>query len=189
MSFSHHNRVADARNVKLAIVAPDGRDDAAARLDLAAAETRSSSTRPGTTDVFRRRAAVLPDLADYAASSDYEAKLACDRTGLSLEKLAGKLEALIVTRGAEGSHIYAGGRRIDIPCVTARDVVDPTGCGDAYRAGLLYGIAHGWEWEKTGQLAAVMGAIKVAHRGGQNHSPSRGEIAGCFAAAFGKQPW
>ena len=79
--------------------------------------------------------------------------VACDRTGRSLDDLAGRLEALIVTRGAEGSHIYAGGRRIDIPCAPAPAVVDPTGCGDAYRSGLLYGIANGWDWEKTGRQA------------------------------------
>ncbi len=129
------------------------------------------------------------DLAHSACFNDYEARLACDRTGRSLDDLAGRLEALIVTRGAEGSHIYAGGRRIDIPCAPAPAVVDPTGCGDAYRAGLLYGIARNWEWERTGRLASVMGAIKVASRGGQNHGASRGEIADCFAAAFGEAPW
>jgi adenosine kinase len=129
------------------------------------------------------------DLARYACFIDYEAKLTCERTGGSLNDLAGRLDALIVTRGAEGSRIHAGGRRIDVPCVAPGAVVDPTGCGDAYRAGLLYGIARDWEWERTGRLAAVMGAIKVASRGGQNHAPSRGEIADRFAAAFGEAPW
>ena len=129
------------------------------------------------------------ELCDYACFNDYEAKLACDRTGLSLEQLAGKVKALIVTLGAEGSHIYANGQRHEIPCVEADKVVDPTGCGDAYRSGLLYGIANGWSWEHTGRLAAVMGAIKIAYRGGQNHQPTRDEIAARYAKAFGQSPW
>ncbi|MDR1709169.1 MAG: PfkB family carbohydrate kinase, partial [Candidatus Accumulibacter sp.] len=95
--------------------------------------------------------------------------------------------ALIVTRGAEGSRIRAGGRWIEIPCVQAEAEVDPTGCGDAYRAGLLYGIARRWDWQRAGRLAAVMGALKVASRGGQNHSPTREEIAGRYLAAFGEK--
>ena len=104
-------------------------------------------------------------------------------------QLAGELKALIVTRGGEGSEIYVDGQRLVIPCVEADQLIDPTGCGDAYRAGLLYGIAHGYDWEKTGRLAAVMGAIKIAHRGGQNHQPSRDEIAARYQRAFGVRPW
>ena len=128
-------------------------------------------------------------LADYACFNDYEAKLLCDRTGRSLEQLAVEVKALIVTRGGEGSQIHADGRRYDIPCVQAEQIVDPTGCGDAYRAGLLYGIASGYDWERTGRLAAVMGAIKIACRGGQNHQPSREEIGERYRQAFGVLPW
>ena len=115
--------------------------------------------------------------------------MASDRTGLSLAQLAAKVKALIVTLGPAGSHIYTGGQRLEIPCVEADEVVDPTGCGDAYRSGLLYGIDQGWDWEKTGRLAAVMGAIKIAHRGGQNHRPTRADIAARYAKAFGQSPW
>ncbi|HOI51277.1 MAG TPA: PfkB family carbohydrate kinase, partial [Azonexus sp.] len=128
-------------------------------------------------------------LADYACFNDYEAKLACDRTGRSLEQLASEVRALIVTRGGEGSEIHADGARYDIPCVAPDAIVDPTGCGDAYRAGLLYGIANGWDWTNTGRLASVMGSIKIAHRGGQNHQPSRAEIARRYSQAFGELPW
>ena len=191
MSFSHHNRAADAAEATLAIVAPDGRDGMLRHAEDLAAAGIPFIFDPGQGLPMFSGDEVLHflDLARYACFNDYEARLACDRTGRSLDELAGRLEALIVTRGAEGSHIYAGGRRIDIPCAPATAVVDPTGCGDAYRAGLLYGIARQWDWERTGRLAAVMGAIKVASRGGQNHLPSRGEIAGCFAAAFGRAPW
>jgi adenosine kinase len=191
MSFSHHNRVADVENVTLAIVAPDGRDGM-----LRHAEDLSEAKVPFIFDPGQG----LPmfsgdeilhflDLARYACFNDYEAKLACERTGLSLADLAARVEALIVTHGAEGSSIYTGGRRIKIPCAPVKAVVDPTGCGDAYRAGLLYGIVRNWDWEKTGRLASVMGALKVASRGGQNHAPSSDEIADCFTAAFGQSPW
>lgn len=95
------------------------------------------------------------------------------------------VDALIVTKGASGSTIYAEGQRHDIPSVEAEDVVDPTGCGDAYRAGLLYGIAAGLDWAATGRLASLMGALKVASRGGQNHRTTRAEIDGLYRRNFG----
>jgi adenosine kinase len=92
-----------------------------------------------------------------------------DRTGLPEEEIARHVEALIITRGAQGSHIYTEGGRIDIPCEKAAAVVDPTGCGDAYRAGLLHGIMHGKDWQETGRIAARLGAVKIAQHGTQNH--------------------
>ena len=97
--------------------------------------------------------------------------------------------AVALTRGADGSTILAGGQRHDIPCVQAEDVVDPTGCGDAYRAGLLYGISRGWDWPSTGRLGALLGAIKIGYRGAQNHAPSRAELEERFRDAFGYSPW
>ena len=105
------------------------------------------------------------------------------------EALAERLQGLIVTLGAQGSRIYTEGRVIEVATPPASEIVDPTGCGDAYRGGLLYGLSHGWTLEKSAQLASVMGSIKIAHRGGQNYSPSRDDIAARFAAAFGAQPW
>jgi adenosine kinase len=125
-------------------------------------------------------------LATWCTVNDYEAKLLSERTGRSIEDLAREVEALVVTMGANGSEIHAGGQRIVVPSVKPDGVVDPTGCGDAYRAGLLYGIAQGWSWLKAGRLAALMGSIKIAHRGGQNHKPAREEIARRFEAAFGE---
>ena len=124
------------------------------------------------------------DKATYLAVNDYEAQLMQEKTGLTLDALAARVKALIVTQGANGSTIYAEGQRFDIPCVAADALVDPTGCGDAYRAGLLYGIVKGWSWQQSGRLAAVMGAIKIASRGGQNHRPSRQEIETRYAKAF-----
>src|SRR5205814_8210359 len=109
-------------------------------------------------------------LARYVAVNDYEGKLLAEKTDRSLEDIARGVEALVITLGANGSVILAGGQRHEIPCVEAEGVADPTGCGDAYRAGLLYGIAHGWDWPTTGKLGAVMGAMKVAQRGAQNQA-------------------
>ena len=179
MSFSHQNQISDTRNVELAIVAPDGRDGMLKHAsDLAAAGIPFVFDPGQGLPMFSGEELLhFLELADYACFNDYEARLLCDRTGLPLEQLAEKLKALIVTLGGEGSQIHAAGRCFDIPCVQAKEVVDPTGCGDAYRSGLLYGIANGWDWEKTGRLASVMGALKVSSRGGQNHSPTRDDIA------------
>jgi adenosine kinase len=191
MAFSHLNKVERAGAARLGIVAPDGREGMMQHARDFAAAGLPFIFDPGqglpmfTGDELLEFMA----LADYACFNDYEAKLLADRTGHSLEHLAGNVQALIVTRGAEGSEIYAAGQRHDIPCVEADAVVDPTGCGDAYRSGLLHGIASGMDWEGTGRLAAVMGAIKIAYRGGQNHQPSREEIGERYRRAFGTLPW
>ena len=190
MSFSHLNKVAQA-GAGLGIVAPDGREGMMQHArDFAAAGVPFIFDPGQGLPMFSGEDLLhFMGLADYACFNDYEAKLLCDRTGRSLEQLAGEVKALIVTRGGQGSEIHAGGVRHDIPCVEAEQVLDPTGCGDAYRSGLLYGIANGFDWPTTGRLAAVMGAIKIAHRGGQNHQPSREEIAERYRKAFGNLPW
>ena len=190
MSFSHLNKV-DRSRASLGIVAPDGREGMMQHARDFAAAGVPFIFDPGQGLPMFSGDELLDfiGLADYACFNDYEAKLLCDRTGRSLEQLAGEVKGLIVTRGGEGSEIYSAGQRHDIPCVEADAVVDPTGCGDAYRAGLLYGIDNGMDWPTTGRLAAVMGAIKIAHRGGQNHQPGREEIAARFQRAFGYAPW
>ncbi len=190
MTFSHLNKVAQA-GASLGIVAPDGREGMMQHARHFAEAGVPFIFDPGQGMPMFSGDELLDfmQLADYACFNDYEARLLCDRTGRSLEQLAGEVRALVVTRGGEGSEIHADGQRIDIPCVTPDAVVDPTGCGDAYRAGLLYGIANGFDWRSAGRLAAVMGAIKIAHRGGQNHQPSREEIAKRYQQAFGSQPW
>ncbi len=188
MNFSHHNRVADARDVALGIVAPDGREGMLqhARDFHALGIPFVFDPGQGLPMFDGAELREFLRLADYCTVNDYEAKLLCERTGCTLETLAHDVKALIVTLGGNGSRIYADGQVIDIPAVAPEALVDPTGCGDAYRAGLLYGIQRGWGWEKTGRLASLMGAIKIAHRGGQNHKPSRAEIAERFRAAWGE---
>ena len=191
MSFSHLNKVAQAKTARLGIVAPDGREGMMQHARDLAASGVPFIFDPGQGLPMFSGDELLDfmHLANYACFNDYEAKLLSDRTGLSLEHLAAKVDALIVTRGGEGSEIHADGQCYEIPCVEADDVVDPTGCGDAYRAGLLYGIANGLDWLTTGRLAAVMGAIKIAHRGGQSHQTSREEIGARYRRAFGSLPW
>lgn len=191
MLHAHSNHVSDAKGVTLGIVAPDGRDAM-----LQHARGFQSAGVPFIFDpgqglpMFNGEELLdFIKLADYCTVNDYEARLLCERTGLTLEQLATHVRALIVTLGAEGSEIYADGQCIKIPCATPDQILDPTGCGDAYRAGLLYGISQGWDWQKTGQLASLMGAIKIAHRGGQNHQPSRDDIAARYQTAFGGQLW
>jgi adenosine kinase len=188
MNFSHHNRVDEAHGVKLGILSPDGREGMLAHAKQFHEAGIPFIFDPGQGLPMFDGADLMNflRLADYCTANDYEARLIVERTGKPLEQLAQEVKALIVTLGGEGSQIYADGERIDIPCVAPDALADPTGCGDAYRAGLLYGIAQGWSWQKTGRLASVMGSIKIAHRGGQNHTPSFSDIAARYRAAFGE---
>jgi adenosine kinase len=187
MNFSHQNSVGDARDVSLGIVAPDGRDGMLAH----AREFREAGIPfifdPGQgLPMFNGEELLgFVEMADYVAVNDYEGQLLQERTGKTFEELAQQVKALIVTLGAGGSTIYAGGKRVDVPCAKADAVVDPTGCGDAYRAGLLYGIAGGMDWESTGRLASLMGATKIASRGAQNHRVTRAEVEARFKEQFG----
>jgi adenosine kinase len=104
---------------------------------------------------------------------------------MTLDGIAQRVDALVVTRGEQGAEIYAGGKRLDIPSVPVEKVVDPTGCGDAFRAGMMYGLSRGMDWETTGRISSLMGAIKIEHQGGQNHAPSLVEIEERFYQAFG----
>lgn len=178
MNHSHLNRVAEARDIELAIVAPDGRQGMLQHArDLAALGIPFVFDPGQAMPLFSGEELLhFVELANYLTLNDYEAELLQERTGLALVELAKRLDALVVTLGAKGSVIYTRTRRIDIPAVEPEAVVDPTGCGDAYRAGLLYGLAHRWSWEDTGRLAAFMGALKIASRGAQNHGCSRAEL-------------
>lgn len=191
MNFSHRNHVPDAKGVTLGIVAPDGRDGMLQH----AREFRDAGIPfifdPGQgLPMFNGEELThFIDLADYVTVNDYEAELLQERTGKSLEQLAKQVKALIVTLGAKGSVIHAQGKKFDIPCVKPEAVLDPTGCGDAFRAGLLYGITHRMDWAVTGRLASLIGALKIAQRGPQNHSFTRESIAESYRANFGAAPW
>ncbi len=187
MSFSHQIKIEDAGPVKVAIVAPDGRDG---MLQHAADCKRLNvpfifDPGQGLPMFNGRELEHFIDLASYVAVNDYEAELLTERTGLSLAQIAERVVALIVTRGEKGAEIYAGGKVHEIPCVPAAHVVDPTGCGDAFRAGILYGIDRGLDWPTSGRLASLLGSLKIAQQGAQNHKPTRQDIERQFKEAFG----
>jgi adenosine kinase len=190
MNQSHLNRIAKGV-AGLAIVAPDGRDAMLQHARELAAAGIPFVFDPGQGLPMFSGEEVLAFLKDatYLAVNDYEGKMVEEKTGRRIADLAGMVRAVIVTRGAAGSTIYCEGKRYDIACVKAKEVVDPTGCGDAYRAGLLHGIGQGWDWQKTGQLASLMGSLKIASRGGQNHVATRDEIGARYHEAFGAPLW
>jgi len=191
MNQSWRLEVPQDGSITLGVLAPDGREGMIAHA--------AQFARAGIPYVFDPGQAMtlfggeelgkFVEQATWLTVNDYEAQLLQERTGLTDLEIAARVQAYIVTRGAEGSVIHTAGRRHEIPAVRAAQVVDPTGCGDAYRAGLLYGLAQGWDWPSTGRLGAVMGAIKIAQRGAQNHRPSRADIEAHFRRAFGYSPW
>ncbi len=125
------------------------------------------------------------ELATYVAVNDYEAKLLSNKTGWSIDEILSRVEALVITRGEHGAQILHAEGVEEVPAVKAHKVVDPTGCGDAFRGGLLYGIEHKLGWAKTGRLASLMGSLKIEHQGPQTYAPSRAEIGERFELAFG----
>ncbi len=191
MNHSHENHVHEAKDVKLGIIAPDGREGMLqhAREFHAAGVPFVFDPGQGLPMFSGEELLEFVRMASYVAVNDYEGRLLQDRTGRKLEELAKMVRALVVTLGADGSLVCTNGQRIEIPCVKPDEVVDPTGCGDAYRAGLLYGIAAGLDWPTTGRLASLLGAIKIARRGGQNHLFTREEIAQRYRENFGTTPW
>ncbi len=187
MNHSHLNRVSDGKGVKIGIVAPDGRDGMLAHAEQFAAAGLPFIFDPGQglpmfggedLRAFIERAA-------WVAVNDYEGSLLSERTGWSLEQIAAKVRALIVTRGAEGSWIFSDGKRLEIPAAKAANLADPTGCGDAYRAGLLFGLERGLDWPTTGRIAALLASIKIEHHGTQHHQVGLEEFHQRFRAAFG----
>jgi adenosine kinase len=115
--------------------------------------------------------------ATWCVMNDYESQLMMNTTGESINTLAKQVDALIVTRGGEGSVVYTDGDEIEIPTVNVDQAIDPTGCGDAYRAGLLLGLEKGWDWQTSGRVGSLIGAIKVQQEGTQNHQFSIDEFA------------
>ena len=189
MSYSHQNKVADVPGATLAITAPDGYHGMLEHArDLAAAGIPYVFD-PGQGLPMYSREDLLTLLEDATALTvnDYEMRLVEQKVGQSCEEIAARIGAVLVTRGGEGCSVYTTGRREDIPPVRADAIVDPTGCGDAFRAGLLYGMARGWTWARAARLGCLMGSIKIAHKGGQNHRPTREEIAWRLKAAYGEE--
>ena len=187
MLMSHLNHVSDARDIRLGIVAPDGAEGMKQHAEGFAAAGIPFLFDPGQAlplfqrDELRR----MIELATYVAVNDYEIRLLSDKTGWTVEQIASHVDALAVTRGEQGATIFHGGDAESIPVVPAERIADPTGCGDAFRSGLLYGIEKGFDWATAGRLASLMGSLKIAVQGPQNYTPTRDEIAARFQTAFG----
>lgn len=187
MGYSHLNSVSQAGSVSLGIVSPDGRDGMLLHAQQFADAGIPFIFDPGQGMPMFDGAELdaFLEQATYLSVNDYECKLLQERTGKSLRELAARVDGLILTRGGEGSEIHSKGRKYVIPAARAQQIVDPTGCGDAYRAGLLYGIAHGMDWDTSGRIAALMGAIKIECHGTQNHRVEPAGFADRFRREFG----
>ena len=187
MNFAHENHIGDAKGVKLGIISPDGRDGMLQHAEEFAEANIPFIFDPGQGLPMFDGDDLLSfiDKATWVTVNDYEAQLMEERTGKSAHELAEMVDAFIVTRGGEGSVIYTNEKRHDIPLAKTSAVNDPTGCGDAYRAGLLYGIMNDMDWETTGKIASLCGAIKIESHGTQNHSFTRDEFDARFKDSFG----
>ncbi|MDP3876287.1 MAG: carbohydrate kinase family protein [Methylobacter sp.] len=187
MNDSHLNSVPTDRNISIGIVSPDGKEG----MQLHAAQFAELEIPfifdpgQGMPMFTGEELLTLLNQATWATFNDYESELMQERTGLSLEQIAGRVEALIITLGAQGSQIYTQGQCITIPAAKPKNIIDPTGCGDAYRAGLLYGLMNELDWETTGRVASLMGAIKIEHNGTQNHSFDMGVFKQRYHENFG----
>lgn len=186
MGFSHENRVQDAEGVKVGLVAPDGRDGMIQHAEQFAEQGIPFIFDPGQgLPMFGGDELMdFAEKASYIALNDYEAQLFEERTGNSPHELAEMVDALIITRGGEGSHIYTQKHRHEIPTAKVKGINDPTGCGDAYRAGILYGLLNDLDWETTGRIASLMGAIKVESTGPQNHRFTLDEFKKRYKESF-----
>jgi adenosine kinase len=187
MQQSHTNKVSDAKNVSIGIVAPDGRDGMVQHAEQFARAGIPFIFDPGqglpmfgAEDLDR-----FVEQATWMAVNDYEWGLIQQKTGWTVKDVTRRVKALIVTQGAKGSVIHTPDEDIEIPCAKVSALVDPTGCGDAYRAGLLHGLLHDLDWRTTGRIASLMGAIKIEALGTQNHRFTREEFAGRLRQSFG----
>jgi adenosine kinase len=187
MNQSHLNHVGAAGAVRMGIIAPDGRQgmlDHAAQF-AAAGIPYLFDPGQGLPMFSGEELRAFVSRAAWVAVNDYEASLLSERTGWSAEDIAARVKALVVTRGGAGSWIYADGQRLEIPAAKAAQLADPTGCGDAYRAGLLYGLQRGLDWAVTGRVASLAGAIKIEHHGTQQHHYDWPEFAARYRQNFG----
>ncbi|RLJ16928.1 carbohydrate kinase family protein [bacterium endosymbiont of Escarpia laminata] len=187
MNNAHEIDVTEAVGCTIGMVSPDGRQGMIDHAEQFADADVPFIFDPGQgMPMFDGNNLLgFAEQATWLAFNDYELQLMKERTGKTPEQLAEMVEAVIVTRGGEGSTIYTKKQRIDIPVAPVNAVNDPTGCGDAYRAGLLYGLMNGMDWETTARIAALMGAYKIEQAGTQNHIFTREEFAARFKQAFG----
>jgi adenosine kinase len=188
MQHAHLNRVADAgAGIGLGIVAPDGRQAMIEHAAQFAAANIPFVFDPGQGMPMFGAEELKTFIAQarWVAVNDYEWGMLQQKTGFAVSDITAQVDALVVTRGAEGSVIHTKAGTLTVPCASPEAVVDPTGCGDAYRAGLIHGLLHGLDWETTGRVASLMGAIKIESRGPQNHSFTKAEFDRRYRDNFG----
>jgi len=188
MNFAHQNKISDVDDVELGIVGPDGRDAMIEHSAQFAEQKIPFFFDPGQGLPMFGGDEIMTflDQATYAIVNDYESQMMLEKTGLALPELAKKVDALIITRGGSGSEIYTGGELINVASAPISEAVDPTGCGDAYRAGLLYGLSQGYCWKTCGQIGSLCGAIKIEQSGTQNHTFTSESFNERYKTAFGE---
>jgi adenosine kinase len=186
MQQAHLNQVSQAAGITVGIVAPDGRDGMVQHAAQFAAAGIPFIFDPGQgLPMFgASELAAFIEQASWLAVNEYEWELIQQKTGWGVKDVTSKVKALIVTRGAQGSVIHTPEGEIVIPAARVSQVVDPTGCGDAYRAGLLHGLLHGLDWPTTGRIASVLGAIKIESRGTQNHHFTTAQLTARLEESF-----
>jgi adenosine kinase len=189
MNHSAEIEVPNDGSISIGIVAPDGRDGMIRHAAQFVEADIPFIFDPGQglpmfdgDDLTR-----FIDQATWVTVNDYEMQLVQERTGLTPAKVAERVKALVVTRGGNGSQIYANGRCIDIPAAKVSGLADPTGCGDAYRAGLMYGLMKDLDLEVTGRVASLMGAIKIEQHGTQNHHFTQAEFVQRYRESFDQE--
>jgi adenosine kinase len=187
MGHSHLNKVADAKDVALGIVAPDGRDGMIQHAAQFAEAGIPFIFDPGQgLPMFGGEdLKAFIEQASWVTVNEYEWSLMTERTGWSEADVTKKVAALIVTHGGDGSTVFTNDGKLQIPTAPARAIVDPTGCGDAYRAGLIHGLLHGLPWEKTARIASLLGSLKIESRGTQNHSFTPDKFKQRYESLFG----
>ena len=189
MDAAHLNEISDADGITIGIVAPDGRQGMLEHAAQFADADIPFIFDPGQgLPMFEgEELKDFIDKATWVCVNDYESQMLQERTGLSPHEIAEQVDAMIVTRGGEGSHIYTDKNRIEIPAASVSHLHDPTGCGDAFRGGLLYGLMNRLDWETTGRIAALMGAIKIEQHGTQNHRFTLDEFRQRYKESFGTE--
>jgi adenosine kinase len=186
MGESQKNKVSDAKGVTIGIVSPDGRDGMIehARQFQEANIPFIFDPGQGMPMFGEEELKTFLDQATWLTVNDYEMQMLLDKTGMSPAEIAEKVEALIITRGGEGAEIVTAGQNIIIPVVEAEKIEDPTGCGDAFRSGLLFGLMNNLDWEITGRIASLLGSIKIEHPGTQNHQFNMNDFKARFQSVF-----
>ena len=187
MNFSEKNLITEADDTCIGIISPDGKEGMMQHACQFVEQEIPFIFDPGQgLPMFDKdELLIFLSQATWLTVNDYEFALLQERTGLSLEQIAEYVKALIITQGGEGSKIYTEGRCIDIPSAKPKELLDPTGCGDAYRAGLLYGLMNELDWEVTGRIASLLGAIKIEKNGPQSHTFSLDSLKERYQQNFG----